>query len=1065
VTVGDLGTVIQRGDVQPSITESALRGVWGEGNTYYAVGSSGTIVRWDFGAWSPMASGTASALWGVWGSLHYQDVYAVGDSGTILHCCSGPGNWDRMASGTTASLRGIWGTSEITYVVGEGGTLLRGYRGATVIVTPNAPTLTALGARRQLAGEVRASEGAAITGVPLTWSSSDSAVATVDGSGLVTAVANGNATITGTAPGGASGSTVVTVHQVARTVRFEPPGVTLNLEANPTFEVTVLAEDSLGHTMDASSAGFRSLNPAVAVAGGGVVTAVGAGQATIETTMPGGATAYFVATVIVPGATPVNLWRRMPSGVTDYVRGVWGTSERDVIAVGDFGTALHFDGSDWTPMAGETGRNWSAVWGASANDVFAVGSDGQVHTTLMHFDGATWTQTLSPSSGFLNGVWGASGRDVFAVGTGGQIFHFDGSGWTPMSSGTGTQLRAVWGTSTRDVFAVGHGGTILHYDGSTWSAMASGTTGDLLGVWGAALGDVFAAGESDVIVRFDGSNWSPMSGTGFPGSRALWGASRNDLYGAGVGSLLRFNGTIWTANGDGTSAGVLGLWGTSAHEVYAVGTGGTILQGFRGASVELTPVGPTLTTPGATVQPMVTARDAAGRLVVGVVSYSWTSSDSAVATVDASTGMVTAVSRGVATITATASGGASGSVQVRADLPVAPQPPTALGQYWSNGATALAVGQPTAETAVVLKGTATDSNATDTLTLEVEVRPLGSTFADQPTQASPIFLNGGTGSATIGGLPRSTGYHWQARACDQTSRCGAWVAFGGNVESDADFQVASSAIDNTPPVVTGVTVDKMAVDVRAGADSVVFTVAATDDLSGVGSIYIGVTSPSGTQTAGCSERRVSGTAINGTYSCTAQWPQFREVGAWRWSNLYISDVAGNGRSYDSTAAAANGWPTVITVQSVVDVAAPVVTGVTVDKMAVDVRAGADSVVFTVAATDDLSGVGSIYIGVTSPSGTQTAGCSGQRVSGTAINGTYSCMAQWPQFREVGIWRLSNLYILDVAGNGRSYDSTAAAANGWPTEITVQGPTGAPPLTASAPALRPDPSTPLPARRP
>jgi hypothetical protein len=51
------------------------------------------------------------------------DVFAVGDAGTILHrrC----GTWSTMASGTTMNLRGVWGTSaKSLWVVGQGATIL-----------------------------------------------------------------------------------------------------------------------------------------------------------------------------------------------------------------------------------------------------------------------------------------------------------------------------------------------------------------------------------------------------------------------------------------------------------------------------------------------------------------------------------------------------------------------------------------------------------------------------------------------------------------------------------------------------------------------------------------------------------------------------------------------------------------------------------------------------------------------------------------------------------------------------------------------------------------------------
>jgi len=62
-----------------------LQSVWGSASTdVWAVGWYGTILRWDGGAWSPVASGTNANLFGVWGSAS-TDVWAVGYPDTILH--------------------------------------------------------------------------------------------------------------------------------------------------------------------------------------------------------------------------------------------------------------------------------------------------------------------------------------------------------------------------------------------------------------------------------------------------------------------------------------------------------------------------------------------------------------------------------------------------------------------------------------------------------------------------------------------------------------------------------------------------------------------------------------------------------------------------------------------------------------------------------------------------------------------------------------------------------------------------------------------------------------------
>ena len=64
-------------------TTYVLYDVWGSNNDVYAVGNSGTILHYDGSSWSAMSSGTTNILYGVWGSSN-NDVYAVGGVGTIL---------------------------------------------------------------------------------------------------------------------------------------------------------------------------------------------------------------------------------------------------------------------------------------------------------------------------------------------------------------------------------------------------------------------------------------------------------------------------------------------------------------------------------------------------------------------------------------------------------------------------------------------------------------------------------------------------------------------------------------------------------------------------------------------------------------------------------------------------------------------------------------------------------------------------------------------------------------------------------------------------------------------
>lgn len=85
---------------------------------------------------------------------------------------------------------------------------------ASVVITTPAPTIGALGRTRQLTAEARTSGNAVVSGVTFTWNSSNTAVATTDNNGLVTAVANGTTTVTATGSGQTSAGLTVTVAQV-----------------------------------------------------------------------------------------------------------------------------------------------------------------------------------------------------------------------------------------------------------------------------------------------------------------------------------------------------------------------------------------------------------------------------------------------------------------------------------------------------------------------------------------------------------------------------------------------------------------------------------------------------------------------------------------------------------------------------------------------------------------------------------------------------------------------------------------------------------------------------------
>ena len=151
---------------------------------------------------------------------------------------------------------------------------------ASIAVSPEGLSLTALGDTARLSAEGRDARGHAIAGLDMAWSSSHPAVATVDENGLVTAVANGEATVTAAA-GQASASAQVSVRQSAASAIIAPGRLDL-AALGDTARLAATMRDARGNAIPGLDAAWASSDQAVAtVDGTGLVTAVGNGEAVV----------------------------------------------------------------------------------------------------------------------------------------------------------------------------------------------------------------------------------------------------------------------------------------------------------------------------------------------------------------------------------------------------------------------------------------------------------------------------------------------------------------------------------------------------------------------------------------------------------------------------------------------------------------------------------------------------------------------------------------------------------------------------------------------------------------
>ncbi len=156
-------------------------------------------------------------------------------------------------------------------------------RPASVDLSPSVDTLVAIGDTVQLAARPLDANGHAVVGAGVEWSSADQAVATVDSSGLVTAVGNGNADITATA-GETAAAASVTVFQVAVAVDVVPAATTL-FSLGDTVRLAASSVDANGYGVQGFSFTWSSENEAVAtVDSEGLVTAVRTGSTDVFAT-------------------------------------------------------------------------------------------------------------------------------------------------------------------------------------------------------------------------------------------------------------------------------------------------------------------------------------------------------------------------------------------------------------------------------------------------------------------------------------------------------------------------------------------------------------------------------------------------------------------------------------------------------------------------------------------------------------------------------------------------------------------------------------------------------------
>ena len=472
-------------------------------------------------------------------------------------------------------------------------------------------------------------------GGTVSWQSTNPGVATVSKGGAVTGRSIGISKIVA-AYGKSSDTATVTVHAAVTKLAVNPDSVTVLV--NQSMQLSFSAYDKTGRTitgLTGSSAKWTSSDPTIAtVTADGVVQGVAAGTAYISLTISGKTSTAFLRVSHVPVDTVVV--SPSPSAAVNV------------------GSALKFTATA-KDSTGQSLSDWIVEWSSSDSSVATVSSTGAVtsykvgSTTITATAGgkrASATLTTNPAivASVLIAVNASSiqvGATTQAVATaydsaGNQI---TGRGVTWASANTAVATVSSLGVITGvDTGTAKITATVDGVTGSTTEAVGGATVANLSVTLNKSTIPVGSTAQATAVA-------TDASGNVLTGRTVTWNSSSTSI--ATVSNL-----GVVTAVGTGTVS-ISGTVDTKTASATLVVTSSTV------ATVSVTAATTSLAV-GQSTQATAVLKDVNGNTVTAPVT--WSSSAPATASVSSS-GLITGVAAGSATITAT-SGTVSGTLPI-----------------------------------------------------------------------------------------------------------------------------------------------------------------------------------------------------------------------------------------------------------------------------------------------------------------------------------------------------------------------------------------------------------------
>lgn len=270
----------------------------------------------------------------------------------------------------------------------------------------------------------------------------------------------------------------------------------------------------------------------------------------------------------------------------EHLHGVWGTSDKELWAVGAAGTALAWDGDGWKAEITTEAGTLHAVWGWATDYVLASGDSGVVERQP-----GRWKPVSAGSLGALLDITGSGSDNQIAVGTSGVVLEGTSKGFglqADLSPGTDYTTQAValqgggllgmagqktgsqagflntfvrkagsWQQDDNEAAAVPLYGVVF-FDGKAWVGGAEGYLASLVPGGGATLSEM-------------------PTGTSLEIRRLRPSTTAAGFWGVGAGGLLFFaDGKQVTLRSSGTTEALYDAWQSPEGTLWLVGENGTV---------------------------------------------------------------------------------------------------------------------------------------------------------------------------------------------------------------------------------------------------------------------------------------------------------------------------------------------------------------------------------------------------------------------------------------------------------------------------------------------------------